>query len=1142
MKKLFYLLSLLLATVLANAAELNVYASGLKIMGMTDDRQLSISYFLNAPADEVTFLLLDGATPNVKSPILSLPLSGKAVGENFAVINLSAYEGVHYTWAIKAKSNTANTALVTKVVDCDTDKRFAFYSAQGLAVDNCPNSPYFGRIYVTESRRGQSVKGRNTNEGVYIFGADLSDITGQGDAPYAGGRTWNESLGEEINSPSRLTVDEDGWVYICDNSSMDTKNSGVWRMNPATPSADFKDVLGNETNYGKNKNLYKRINSAVVVGTTTSEKYLVAMDNRGLNSGTESRLVRFRLNADGVSDETSESEQMLDLAQVVYSATNTIVRGAYDDYWIFPHRNSSNDATLAGIIHVNKNGDSWTRDLNIGLNYNRRGSGAVSVDGKYLAFNGVDNGNCIRILEVTYDENKKPTLDFANKVWARITDTGERVDGIAFDVAGNFYFVSADDSKSGFYAFALKKDVNEHTTIAPKSQQIRLSAPRILAYNLRAELNDGIYQFSFDANSLPTTAKLLFYAESSRQTQIYEHPVDSPKKGVNKVNIPMNTIVTAVGTSELYWSVYIEGKAITAFGEVFQHSMRLARGHAAIDNSPASDYFGRIYIANRISNDQGEIYVLNHNYSTILAHNYSKILANGNGLCFASAARPAVDAEGYIYWADFGDSSHGGVYVTDPSDLPSNLTKSTSFFQGNCAPNGLWTNGDVALGSSSCGVHVYGNGANTKLFMMNEDTDGTLPAHGYCVYNIGQNDGTIKRSWGEAPSQTVAVTGNDGTNFAIVGTSHGAFLCQNRTFRNNTYNALSLQFYDNAGVQKFSSKDNANINGSLGGGLAVSADEKQLAMVNGFGDIILFDIDWNGDEPTLKLNTTYPTNYAAISTIHFDYAGNLVVMAGMGYAAHGITNDHRLVVFAQPTNDNRIIVPAPTSQTISPMLYLDDKVDNSELLKNQNVKNKPLNVRITRSLTGGMYNTLCLPFTLSSLEGTCLEGAKAYEYDHYEEFGGDIMLHFNLTSTLDAGVPYLVEPQEDIASPMDFMDVQVTVAEGKSVSSNDIAFSGILSPKELTANDKSILFLVSDNKLAWANTTAEMYGMRGYFAVPEGKYNKLSTRAYINTKESAATGLQTPITDKVTTKFIHNGVLYILRDGEIYTIMGIKVQ
>ena len=39
----------------AFSANLNVYASGLKITGITDDRKLSISYFLNAPADEVVF-------------------------------------------------------------------------------------------------------------------------------------------------------------------------------------------------------------------------------------------------------------------------------------------------------------------------------------------------------------------------------------------------------------------------------------------------------------------------------------------------------------------------------------------------------------------------------------------------------------------------------------------------------------------------------------------------------------------------------------------------------------------------------------------------------------------------------------------------------------------------------------------------------------------------------------------------------------------------------------------------------------------------------------------------------------------------------------------------------------------------------
>ena len=64
------------------------------------------------------------------------------------------------------------------------------------------------------------------------------------------------------------------------------------------------------------------------------------------------------------------------------------------------------------------------------------------------------------------------------------------------------------------------------------------------------------------------------------------------------------------------------------------------------------------------------------------------------------------------------------------------------------------------------------------------------------------------------------------------------------------------------------------------------------------------------------------------------------------------------------------------------------------------------------------------------------------------------------------------------------------------------------------------LLLLASKRLL---NNALLYGMRGYFVVPDGKYEKLYTRAYIYTKESATTGLQTPITDKVTTKFIHNG-------------------
>lgn len=1152
MKKLFYLLSLLLATVLANAAELNVYASGLKIMGMTDDRQLSISYFLNAPADEVEFQLLNGLTKEVERTIA---LSGKDKGVNTAVIDLSAVTDAHYTWAIKAKSNTANTAITYVAGGNDTERneRFNFYTPAGLAVDNNPNSPYFGRIYVTEARDETTTYGKTTGharkQGVHIFGADLSDVTGQGLEPYTGGVDWNENKSgtpfpNALYGPARITIDDEGYVYICDNGPVADGTSGVWRMNPADPAAAFKDVL-NTMKGGvqqiKRGTLYKRINSAVVVGTGR-EKKLIAVDNVG--DGSESKLVSIPLDVDELVH-TVEATTLQYLKAKNLNALNTIVRGAYNDYWIFQYVNNKAKADSIGILHINENGEI---DVSQKQQYNRRGSGAVSPDGKWLAYNGYEYPN-IRILPITYDANKKPTVNFDQgnaelkiPLWYN-SNKDNFVDGIAFDVAGNLYFASA--TSEWFYAYALPKAENTHTTIAPENQQIRIATPRIMAYNLRMERIENKYHFSFYANSNATEANLLFYEmdnddDDSNDVLAGELRI-TVVKGENKFEFLTHEIPAAKDNyTEMRWAVQLTGKQNACFGEVYHSDKVLSRAHAVIDNSPESDFFGRIYVGNRIGVGNGEVHVLNYDYSTVLA----------GGLCgmtqLNSAARPAVDAEGYIYWADFGDT-HSGLWVTDPYTL----TSTESFFEG--TPDnttGVWkNNSDVIMGGSSCGAHIYGTGKNTKLYLLNEDgTPGSAAANTeYWVYQLGQEDGTILRKWNTAPTKKVDILDDDGANFSIVGTSRGAWVCQNRTLNYNLKDSYSLQFYDNNGERQYCSDGNdLIINGSFGGGMAVSADENQLAMVNGNGNILLFDVAWQGEDPALTLRATYPTNFAAISTMHFDYAGNLVVAGGcFGYANNGMFNDLRVVVFSLPTDKdkNTVIVPAQKKQKLHNMISLFDYEDNSELLAPYVDMDK--NVSIFRSLTGGMYNTLCLPFDLSSLNGTPLDGAKAYAYSHSEELGGDIILHFNSTTSLTAGVPYLIEPQENIASPMDFMDVEVAASAAEILGTEDangIAFNGILAPKELTANDKSILFLVSDNKLAWANTTAEMYGMRGYFAVPEGKYNKLSTRAYINTKESAATGLQTPITDKVTTKFIHNGVLYILRDGEIYTIMGIKVQ
>ena len=1094
---------------------LNIYASGLKVSGLSTDRKVKISYFLNAPATTLEFQLL-----SEQNIVYSQHLYGTCLqkGAHEGIeIDLSHIPDGDYTWALVAHSATANTS-VTKV--SDDSNRFKFFSPTGLAIDNNPNSPFYGRIYVTESREGQYANGRTTHEGIYIFGADLSDITKQEDSAYDGGVKWSENLTTQesnsthaILSPARITVGEDGYLYICDNAPVsygDKTKSGVWRMNPAAPQDDFTEILDTK----KCGTAYTRINSIAVTGFH-DKKRMWAIDN-SQETDSKTHLVSYAIEDSALYNGTPINT--IDISKYVKNHHNTLVRGAHDDFWIFQYREGDN--SIPAITHIDKN-NNITKALTV--NYLRRGGGAVSPDGTVLAFNGNNTQHAIRLFKITYNNNK-PTLTQD----IEISNSGKMVDGIAFDAANNLYFTSASNSR--FYAYALPKADNTHTTKAPDNQHIMLATPRIMAYNLRMERIDTAYHFSFYVNSTATEAKLIFYTDNIN-SPAGEYPLSNITEGTHSVVIPTHKIPVTT-TETLQWAVQLTG-ANTIFGEIYQQDQVLNRAHAVIDNSPESDFFGRIYIGNRIAIGQGEALVLNPDYSIKERGLLGMTQLN-------SAARPAVDAEGYIYWADFGDT-HSGVWVTNPKTL-----RTESFFDGNPNKDGVWSNNGVPMGGSCVGTHIYGSGNDTKLYMLNEDAaSGTpnLPANGYLVFNIGQEDGSILRKWDKEPSQAVSMQGNKGANFSIVGTSHGAFICQNRNKNYNNETARSLQFYDNSGSCRYNSANKSNIiNGSFGGGMAVSADETKLAMVNGDGNILIFDITWNGDTPDLIKNTEYQTNYTAISTMHFDYAGNLVVAAGqMGYASSGFGNDLRLVVFSLPTDDNTVIVPAQTKQTLSKTIILLDTKDNTNTLTA--TQDQELNALVCRSLTAGMFNTLCLPFDASITEGP-LAGAKAYTFSGSSNIeGGDILLHFSRADEIEAGVPYLIEPQTNIQGPIDFTNVTISESEGGNTGRGNITFNGILSPKELTKGDKSILFLVSDNKLAWANATANMNGMRAYFSLPEGAYDQLRTRARIVTSESTTTDIQqTTTTSTNAQKLIRNGMLYILKDGQLYTVFGTKVK
>jgi hypothetical protein len=100
-----------------------------------------------------------------------------------------------------------------------------------------------------------------------------------------------------------------------------------------------------------------------------------------------------------------------------------------------------------------------------------------------------------------------------------------------------------------------------------------------------------------------------------------------------------------------------------------------------------------------------------------------------------------------------------------------------------------------------------------------------------------------------------------------------------------------------------------------------------------------------------------------------------------------------------------------------------------------------------------------------------------------------------------------------------------------------------LNPATFQAS-KTNLFLVADNRLASLYQESNVYGMRGYFTVPEG-YD--ASKIQIKIMDKIATDLpatpEVSVLDSVkTTKYLWNGKIYIKQGNKLYDITGIRVR
>ena len=130
------------------------------------------------------------------------------------------------------------------------------------------------------------------------------------------------------------------------------------------------------------------------------------------------------------------------------------------------------------------------------------------------------------------------------------------------------------------------------------------------------------------------------------------------------------------------------------------------------------------------------------------------------------------------------------------------------------------------------------------------------------------------------------------------------------------------------------------------------------------------------------------------------------------------------------------------------------------------------------------WYTLCLPFDLEDLRGTPLYDARIRRLynSQYDSTSGTLKIKFILSSTIEAGKPYLVKwdqaPRVD--NPI-FENVTIRNAQERIDKLGSVSFVGTFSPVLLPEGNDYLLYMGDDNQLFYPESSTEVNAFRGFF-------------------------------------------------------------
>ena len=226
-------------------------------------------------------------------------------------------------------------------------------------------------------------------------------------------------------------------------------------------------------------------------------------------------------------------------------------------------------------------------------------------------------------------------------------------------------------------------------------------------------------------------------------------------------------------------------------------------------------------------------------------------------------------------------------------------------------------------------------------------------------------------------------------------------------------------------------------------------------------------------------------------------------------------------------------------------LTLADDADNATALTTYD--GQTANVTISRSITanGTDYATFCAPFAIDAeTVAEQLGNPDILRYSHTEISGDEATFYFTDADAIEAGVPYLIKPEDGATLDLKFR--HVTIDNTLNEETDGVySFVPVFSPTTIAdASDaaaKSVIFLSSGNQLKWASADASLKGMRAYFRQVAATPSPIM-RMRIGTHGTATDAEQTIVKKPAEGKQLINGALIIEHEGRLYNAQGQQIQ